>query len=81
MFTSSEKKLSQKIDDEKEYIWRDIEEIKQQVSTLSLSFDELYKTAPDHYKEIKQASKETSFYKNRSEEQFNVARLWRAAHM
>lgn len=74
MFTSSEKKLSQKIDEEKEYIWRDIEKIKNQITVLSASFNELSKNAPEHYKEIKQASKDTSYYKNRSEEQFNLSK-------
>ncbi|OEE28526.1 hypothetical protein [Aliivibrio fischeri] len=66
MFTDNEKKILEKLDSEKNYLWADIDKIKDRL-------EEIIQSAPEHFKELKNASKDAAYYKNRAKEQYDAS--------
>ncbi|EGR2251737.1 hypothetical protein DZF84_09170 [Vibrio parahaemolyticus] len=71
----SEKKIYQKIEDEKEHLWREIGTITKQLTELSESLSELEKSAPELYKQIVNDSRNISTYRNRAQKRSKEVEL------
>lgn len=69
MFGGSEDKMEKRLQEEKGYIWQEINKISSQLSEQQKSLDSLSKNAPEHFKELQKSAKDASYYKNRAEEQ------------
>ncbi|ENM5907316.1 hypothetical protein LPR20_003479 [Vibrio mimicus] len=71
MFETTEERVTRKLNEEKEYLWKGIDDVNKKISSLEKDLKSLEKKAPEHYKEAIADSKKTSFYRNRSEDRFN----------
>ncbi|WP_028862414.1 hypothetical protein [Psychromonas aquimarina] len=72
MFGSSEEKMEKRLQEEKGYLWDEIDRINSKISSQKESVDNISKNAPEHFKELQLSAKDASYYKNRAQEQFNA---------
>ncbi|WP_050926416.1 MULTISPECIES: hypothetical protein [Vibrio harveyi group] len=68
IFTSiAEDRLMAKIKEEKEYLWKDVNEIKESLKECQKSLSSLEKSAPEHYKKVVGARNELSKLRNHAD--------------
>ncbi|HAS6101235.1 TPA: hypothetical protein I7117_17380 [Vibrio vulnificus] len=66
MLFDSEKKIYKTIEEEKKYIWAELETLKGRINESHEQLKELQKSAPEHFKQAASDSKTTSQYRNRT---------------
>ncbi|MCC2525077.1 hypothetical protein [Vibrio coralliilyticus] len=68
-FETTAEKFERRLNEEKGYLWNDVNELKAKIDEIIASVEDVKKSAPEHFKELKGATKAASYYKNRAEEQ------------
>lgn len=68
----SEDKMEKRLQEEKNYIWIEIEKMKKTILDQSKTINSLSKNAPEHFKELQVTTKNVSYYKNRTQEQYKA---------
>jgi len=76
MFETTEKKLIRIIDEEKGYIWNDLNKLKIEFEQQNEKLNKLEQDAPEHFKKTVGARNKVSEIKNKSEQQYeNIEKI------
>ncbi|EHR6436386.1 hypothetical protein KUK81_003601 [Vibrio parahaemolyticus] len=68
LFLTTEERLTKKLNEEKEYLWKAVEELKAKISETNKQLSLLEQSAPEHFSKVLGARKKVSEVKNRAEE-------------
>ncbi|MHA2830040.1 hypothetical protein [Vibrio harveyi] len=72
MFETAAEKMTRLLNEEKEYLWAEIKKIRNELNATNELVASIEKSAPDHFKELKNSSKDASYYRNRASEQYEA---------